>query len=261
MFPGGSCDAGPLAFSRLEDPPADWTLQADGFKAPTGHVYCSAARSKLDVCVPLTYAPELCDQRELQPCPAGGCETDPWVYPPDTRAAVALSQTERCAATGQGLFCGPSGAAKLVAPGSLRLLQRLYDEAVIALGDAGLAYHMDKSRQVTRLSAGTGDFVALIGNAYLGWAAMTREGHLVLGDGADAAACTLSEHVTSLISPYNRMYFATKEGTVGDLGDPQCARIPEPIQGLSAQYCGIAAGPIVYGTTHAWFSRTGCAYD
>ncbi len=258
-FPGYACDAGPLAFSRLDDPPADWTLDANGFHSPAGPMRCTTAYRD-DVCAPLTYEPALCNPFVAAPCPPGGCAPDPWVYPPDTRAAVALSEAERCAATGQGLFCGPSGAATLVVPGSFRLVQALDGGALIALGDGGLAYHVDKTKRVTRLSAGTGDFVGATGNGYA-WAAITREGQLVIGERADAAACALAEHVTFLETLYRTMYFATKEGTVARILSPECTHLPEPIQGLSAQYCGIAAGPIVYGATHAYFPRAGCAYD
>lgn len=258
-FPGYACDAGPLAFSRLDNPPADWTLEADGFHSPAGPMNCTSAHRQ-DLCAPLTYEPELCNPFVGATCPSGGCTPDPWVYPPDTRAAIALSETERCAATGQGLFCGPSGAATLVVPGGFRLVQALDGSALIALGDGGLAYHVDKNKRVTRLSAGNGNFVSATGNGYA-WAAITREGQLVIGQGAAAVACALAEHVAFLETLYRNMYFATTEGTVARIQGPACTHLPEPIRGLSAQYCGIAAGPIVYGATHAWFSRAGCAYD
>ncbi len=256
--PSYACDAGPLAFSPLDDPPADWTLEADGFHTPSGPVYCSTTHR--DVCAKLSYEAELCNRVVTEPCPPGGCAPDPWVYPPDTRASVGLSAAERCAATGQGLFCGPSGAATLLVPGSFRLVLALRGGAVIALGDGGLAYHVDTAKHVTRLSAGTGDFVGVTGDGHA-WAATTREGQLVIGEGADAAACALAEHAAFLVTLYANMYFATKEGTVARIRSPECTRVPEPIQGLGAQYCGIAAGPIVYGKTHAYFPRAGCAYD
>jgi hypothetical protein len=257
--PSAECDDGLLAFARLDAPPADWTLQDDGFHSPAGPMSCDSFRRK-DVCAPLPYAPELCRVVGTAPCPPDVCPPDPWVYPPDTRAAVVVSATERCAATGEGLFCGPSGAATLVVAGSFRFLQLHNNRAVLALGDGGLAYYVDPSKHITRLSAGTDDFVGATGNGYA-WAAITRKGNLVIGEGADAAACAMSEHAAFLLTLNNYLYFATTEGTVGMIQVATCTHLPEPIRGVSAQYCGITAAPVLYGATHAWFPRVGCAYD
>lgn len=259
VFPGSACDEGLLAFVRLDDPPADWTLQADGFHSPDGPMTCTSFSHK-DACGRLPYTPDLCRVVGTAPCPPDVCPPDPWVYPPDTRAAVAVSATERCAATGSGLFCGPSGQGKLVVEGSFRLVQRHLDGAVLALGDAGLAYHVGAAKRLTRLSVGTDDFVGLTGNGYL-WAATTRRGKIVIGQGADAAACAMAEHAAFVFMLRNYVYFATTEGTVAGIWPAQCTHLSEPIQGISTQYCGITAAPIVYGATHAWFSRAGCIYD
>lgn len=258
-YPGSPCDLGLLAFVRLDDPPADWTLGADGFHASDGPMYCTSFRHK-DVCGRLPYAPDLCRSVSTGPCPPDLCPPDPWVYPPGTRAAVVVSETERCAATETGLYCGPSGQPKLVVAGSFRVLQQQRGGAVIALGDAGLAYHVAANKELTRLYVGTDDIVNVTGNGYL-WAAITRKGKLVIGEGADGAACGMSEHAAFVFTLGNYMYFATTEGTVASIQPAHCTHLPEPIQGVSAQYCGITAAPIVYGATHAWFSRAGCAYD